>query len=169
MNLSYLKKMNIASMHIDGILMMVSISLLMIGYVMVTSASLHLGAKMVGDSLHYPVRQFIHILLGLVAAGVIASIKLKNWEKSGAWMFIVGLGLLVVVLVPGMGAKVNGSMRWLLVGGIRVQVSEVVKLISVIYMAGYVTRHQAILRSSANGLAKPLILLNSLLDPPSTM
>ena len=78
MNLSYLKKMNIASMHIDGILMMVSISLLMIGYVMVTSASLHLGAKMVGDSLHYPVRQFIHILLGLVAAGVIASIKLKN-------------------------------------------------------------------------------------------
>ena len=160
MSLSYLKKVNIASMHIDGILMMVSISLLMIGYVMVTSASLHLGTKMVGDSLYYPVRQFKHILLGLVAAGIIASIKLENWEKSGAWMFIVGLALLVMVLVPGLGARVNGSVRWLMLGSIRVQVSEVVKLISVVYMASYVTRHQEFIRSSAYGLLKPLILLS---------
>ncbi len=160
MSVSDLKKINIATMHIDGTLMIVSISLLLIGYIMVTSASLHLGTKMVGDSFHYPIRQFIHILLGLVIAGIVAAIKLKFWEQSGSWLFIAGIALLVMVLIPGLGVRVNGSVRWLQLGSIRVQVSEVVKLISVIYMAGYVTRHQAFLRSSAYGLLKPLILLS---------
>lgn len=144
--------------HGDGILVTVCLSLLVIGYVMMTSASLHLGDKMAGNVLYYPLKQLAHIVLALVIAAVVFMVKMDFWERSGQWLFFVGLGLLVIVLVPGMGVKVNGSIRWLSLGGIRIQVSEVVKFISVIYMAGYITRHKEKVRDSVYGMIKPLLL-----------
>ena len=145
----------------DVTLLVVCIALLMIGFVMMTSASLHLGAKPSTDNIfHYPQRQFIHIVLGVLIASVVVMIKMEFWEKFGPWLFIAGLGLLVLVLIPGVGVKVNGSMRWLSIAGMRLQVSELIKLIAVIYMAGYVTRHQDTLRTSAYGLLRPLLLFS---------
>ncbi len=144
----------------DALLLMASVALILIGYIMVTSASLHLGVKTSGDILHYPLRQMIHIGIGLVLASLLLLIKMNFWEQSGQWLFILGLLLLVVVLIPGLGVDVNGSFRWLQVAGFRIQVSELVKLISVIYMAGYVTRHLEVVRVSAYGLLKPLILFS---------
>jgi len=63
-------------------------------------------------------------------------------------------------LIPGVGVKVNGSIRWIQLIGFRVQVSEIVKLFSVIYMAGYVTRHQEVVKVSAYGIVKPLMLFS---------
>lgn len=146
--------------HVDYQLLLATAGLLTIGYIMVVSSTLHLGEKTMGNINHYPVRQLIHIVLGLIAAMVMSVIPLKIWENSGQWLFIAGLGLLILVLLPGMGVKVNGSVRWLSLGGLRIQVSEIVKLISVIYMAGYVTRHQEDVQSSAYGLVKPLLLFS---------
>ncbi|MGR9114176.1 MAG: putative lipid II flippase FtsW [Gammaproteobacteria bacterium] len=142
--------------YIDPVLLGASIGLLVIGYVMVSSSSLHLGAKMANNSMHYPVRQLAHIVLGLILAAGIFNVPLKFWEELGPLSFMVGLVLLVLVLIPGLGVKVNGSVRWISVAGFRIQVSEVVKLISVVYMAGYVTRHREIVQASAYGLMKPL-------------
>jgi cell division protein FtsW len=58
------------------------------------------------------------------------------------------------------GSKVNGSIRWLSIFGLRIQVSEVVKFISVIYVAGYINRHAEHVRTSAYGLLKPLMLFS---------
>jgi cell division protein FtsW len=146
--------------HFDPLLVAVTVSLLFIGYVMVASSSLHLGVEQKQDSFHYPVRQLAHIVLGLGLALVVARIPMESWEKIGSGLFIAGLFLLVVVLIPGLGVKVNGSIRWLSLGGIRIQVSEVVKLFAVIYMAGYVTRHQDNLQGSAYGIIKPLLLFS---------
>ncbi len=146
--------------HADGLLVVVCLSLLLTGYVMMTSASLHLGSKMTGNVLHYPLRQLVHIVLAVAIATGVYMIRMDFWERAGYWLFIAGLGLLVVVLIPGMGVKVNGSVRWLQLGGLRVQVSEVVKLISVIYMAGYVTRHHDTVKESVYGMVKPLLLFS---------
>lgn len=115
---------------------------------------------MTGNSFYYPVRQSIHIGLGLLLGTFVALTPIRVWEKAGQWLFIAGLLLLVIVLVPGLGVKVNGSVRWLSLGGMRIQVSEVVKYVAVIYMAGYVTRHQQSILNSAFGLIKPLILFS---------
>lgn len=144
--------------HFDPLLLSVCTGLLIIGYVMVASASLHLGVKHANNYLHYPIRQMIHIGLGLILAFLVASVPLRVWENKGLLLFITGLALLIVVLVPGLGVKVNGSTRWLSLGGLRIQVSEVVKFFAVIFMAGYITRQQRILRESAWGLIKPLSL-----------
>jgi cell division protein FtsW len=144
--------------HFDPILVLICVALLSMGYIMVVSASLHLGAKMSGSVWSFPVKQLAHIVLGIGAGIWLTTIPINQWEKLGPWLFIVGLFLLVMVLIPGLGIKVNGSVRWLSIGGFRIQVSEIVKFFAVIYIAGYVTRHQEAVRLSAYGILKPLVL-----------
>lgn len=153
-------KIRAGRFHFDPILLIVSGSLLLIGYVMVASASLHLGIKLTGDGFYYPIRQLMHIGLGLIFGGGVASVPMQVWEQNGPRLFLAGLLLLIIVLIPGLGVKVNGSVRWLSLGGVRIQVSEVVKFFSVIYMAGYVTRYQESVQNAAFGLLKPLGLFS---------
>jgi cell division protein FtsW len=154
------KQDQLKKFYFDPTLVAVTISLLLIGYIMVASASLHLGVEMKEDSSYYPVRQFAHIVLGVLIAAGLACVSMEAWEKMGSRLFIAGLFLLVIVLIPGLGVKVNGSVRWLSIGGLRIQVSEVVKLFSVVYMAGYVNRHQENLQQSVYGIIKPLLLFS---------
>lgn len=145
--------------NVDGLLMLSCFGLLILGFLMVVSASLHLGVKMANDISHYPFKQLFHIILGLIFAAGILKVPMSTWQRSGQMLFIAGLLLLFVVLIPGVGIRVNGSIRWLSIFGLRVQVSEVMKMISIIYMAGYITRHVENVRNSSVGLARPLILL----------
>ena len=156
----HVKNSLLGRFHFDPLLVIVSVSLLAIGYVMMASSSLHLGIKETGNSFYYPIRQSLHIALGLILGICVALTPIRVWEKSGQWLFIFGILLLIVVLVPGLGVKVNGSTRWLSIFGMRIQVSEVVKFFSVIYMAGYVTRHQESIRKSIFALFKPIILFS---------
>ncbi|MGZ4994346.1 MAG: FtsW/RodA/SpoVE family cell cycle protein, partial [Methylobacter sp.] len=103
--------------YFDSVLLIVSTSLLLIGYVMVASASLHLGIKMTGNGLYYPVRQLVHIGLGLIFGGIVAAVPMRFWEENGPRLFLAGLLLLIIVLIPGLGVKVNGSVRWLSIAG----------------------------------------------------
>lgn len=159
------KPLFVEPFHFDSMLVTVCVCLLIIGYIMVTSSSLHLDAK---SSLNatalsvwsYPIKQFIHISLGLVMARYIAMIPMRQWENMGPWLFIAGLFLLVVVLLPGIGVNVNGSTRWLQLAGVRIQVSELVKFAAVVYMARYINRHQESIRESAFGLVKPLMVFS---------
>lgn len=146
--------------HFDKTLTLICIALLTMGYIMVVSSSLHLGAKMSGSVFSFPIKQLAHIGIGVFAGAWLATIPLYKWESAGPWLFIVGLFLLVIVLIPGLGVKVNGSVRWLSLAGVRIQVSEIVKFFAVIYIAGYVTRHQESVRLSAYGIFKPLALFS---------
>ncbi len=151
--------------HYDSMLVAVCACLLLIGYVMVTSSSLHLDAKAATATnpltiWGYPLKQLIHISLGLIMARYIIMIPMRNWQKIAPWLFMVGLLLLVVVLLPGIGVNVNGSTRWLQLAGIRIQVSELVKFAAVVYMARYINRHQQDIRNSAFGLVKPLLVFS---------
>lgn len=147
--------------YFDKALVFAGVALMVIGYLMVSSASLHLGEKLTGNLFHYPVRQLIHIALGVIAGGIVCLIPMSFWEKAGPALFIVGLIFLVIVLIPGVGIKVNGSMRWISLVGVRIQVSELIKFIVVIYMASFVTRHHDFVKESAYGLLRPLLLLSS--------
>ncbi len=151
-------KLKPATFHIDWLLFAITFSLLGLGYVMMVSSSLHLGAKMSGNSMYYPLRQLIHIIVGLIIGLFIATTPLKTWERHGPVLFIFALFLLLIVLLPGAGVKVNGSSRWLSVLGVRIQVSEFMKLVTVIYIAGYVDRYKKTVQLAPFGLFKPLML-----------
>ncbi|MBL4744167.1 MAG: putative lipid II flippase FtsW [Cycloclasticus sp.] len=145
--------------YLDGWMLFAALSLLSIGYVMVVSASLHLGDRVYNDILHYPIRQAVHILIGGFIALLMATIPLKVWEQSGPSLILLAIGLLVLVFIPGIGVKVNGSYRWINLGIARVQVSELVKLICILYMAGFLTRHVNDVRESIKGVIRPIIPL----------
>ncbi len=146
--------------YVDTVLLLAAGGLLILGFIMVSSASLHLGDKLADDSFFFPKHQFVHIGFGLLIAGLVACIRLDTWEKSSMLLLVAGLVLLVIVLVPGLGTRVNGATRWLSLFGLRIQVSEVFKLLSVIYVASYVSRHVQAVRSSALGMLYPLALLS---------
>ncbi len=151
-------KLKPGAFHIDWLLFLITFSLLGLGYVMMVSSSLHLGAKISGNSMFYPIRQLVHITIGLLAGLFITTTPLKTWERLSPLLFMFALFLLIVVLIPGIGVKVNGSSRWLSLFGIRVQASEFMKLVSVIYIAGYVDRYRKTVQVAPFGLFKPLML-----------
>ncbi|CAL1240192.1 putative lipid II flippase FtsW [Candidatus Methylocalor cossyra] len=146
--------------YLDTPLLLAAAGLMLLGYVMVASASLHLGDKLAEDSFYFPRHQLVHIVLGLLVGGFTATVRLDVWRKTALGLYFVGILLLSLVLVPGIGKAVNGSSRWLDLLGLRIQVSEVMKLLAVIYVASFIERHIDTVRRSIQGMVRPLTLLS---------
>jgi len=140
-------------------LLVCAIALLSIGLVMVASASITFADRELGKPFYYAIKQFIYIGMGIAIGLMIFRLRLSLLESSGMVMLLVALALLLVVLIPGIGVKVNGSMRWLSTGLFRLQVSEPAKLFIMIYMASYLARHGEEVRSQLSGFIKPLAVL----------
>ena len=143
----------------DPVLLIVFVSLLTIGIIMVASSSISVADRNFSNPFYYLQRQLVFVVLGVVAALTVFKIRLVQWEKSGMALLIFALFLLVLVLVPGIGKTVNGSTRWLPLGFINLQVSELVKLFLVIYVAGYLVRHGDAVRRSLWGFLKPMMMV----------
>lgn len=133
--------------------------LIAIGIVMVYSASIPTAERITGNSFYYLLRHLLSIGLGLGAAAVIVRTRVRLWEKAGPYLLLLGIGLLFVVLIPGIGAYVNGSSRWLRLGIFKLQPSELVKLFMIIYVAGYLVRKQEELRFFTQGILMVSIVL----------
>jgi cell division protein FtsW len=127
----------------DQMLLWVTFILLGLGLVMVYSASIAIAEadKAVGhQSTYYLIRQAIFISIGLVAGFMAFQIPIAWWQKAAPYLFLFGLILLVLVLIPGVGRNVNGSQRWLSLVVINLQPSELVKLFAAMYVADYAVR-----------------------------
>ena len=127
----------------DQMLLWVTIILLGLGLVMVYSASIAIAEadKAVGhQSTYYLVRQAAFICIGLVAGFMSFQVPIAWWQKVAPYLFLFGLALLVLVLIPGVGRNVNGSQRWLSLGVANLQPSELVKLFAAMYVADYAVR-----------------------------
>ena len=122
--------------------------LLAFGLVMVYSASIAMSeasAHTGNRTWYFLMRHGIFVAVGLAAAAVTFQVPMKAWERLAPWIFIAGVALLVLVLIPGIGRSVNGSRRWLSLFVINVQPSEFMKLAVVLYAASYAVRRAAFL------------------------
>ncbi|WP_297795525.1 putative lipid II flippase FtsW [uncultured Marinobacter sp.] len=140
------------------LLIISSVSLLVMGVVMISSASMDMAAETVGNSYHYVIRQLIFAGIGCFLALVAVNVPVSWWERSGWLLLGVGLLVLILVLTP-LGRTVNGSTRWIPFGLFNVQVSEVAKLCLIAYLAGYVVRRREELLNTWPGFLKPLVVL----------
>lgn len=141
---------------LDPVLVIAFISLLTIGVIMVASSSISVADRNFSNPFYYLQRQLFFVGVGVFAALMIFKIRLVQWEKSSMALLLFALFLLMIVLIPGVGKTVNGSTRWLPLGVFNLQVSELVKLFLVIYVAGYLVRHGDAVRSSLLGFLKPM-------------
>src|SRR5271169_7014093 len=97
----------------DPITVGLSAALLLVGLIMVTSASMSIAARDMGDPFYFLERQFIFTVAGLAFAWMVTRVPAELWDKYSLALLLLGLLLLVLVLIPGLGARVNGARRWL--------------------------------------------------------
>ncbi|MBR5782672.1 MAG: putative lipid II flippase FtsW [Clostridia bacterium] len=127
---------------IDLPFLILVLCLLGFGLVMVCSASYVSAYYTYGDSFYFFRRQLFFALGGLVIMLVIAFGLKPDWlRKRTMIILVIALILAVLVLIPGVGIKVNGARRWLGVGGLRLQPSEVVKFAMIVFLSSYVARN----------------------------
>ena len=125
------------------------------GLVMVYSASIEIAgtSRYTGDnSAYFLVRQAVFLGASLLAATMVFLVPMRMWQKAAPWLFVAGVVLLVLVLVPGLGREVNGARRWLNLRAFNIQPSELMKLAAVLYAADYTVRKHAVLKSFKKGL-----------------
>ena len=134
------------------------ICLLFTGIVMVASSSVFVSEAIYGNPFHFASRQIIFFIIGVLATIIALSIPSNIFLRLD-WLILLGsLILLAALFFPGVGTEVNGSLRWIRIGPINVQPSEVSKLALVIYIAGYCVRRLSEINTSL-GFVRPLIVL----------
>ncbi len=125
-----------------------------IGLVMVYSASIAMAdaERFTGfRPSYFLMRHGAYLAIGLVMGALLFKVPLWLWQKASPWLFVGGVLLLIVVLIPGIGREVNGSRRWLSLGLATFQPSEVVKLCVVLYAADYTVRKAAFMDDFRKG------------------
>ena len=147
------------SLYCEQVLLFLIVSLLLFGWVAVTSASMEVALNYNFEALHYFKRHLAFMVVGVLGALLMLRIPLAFWELRGWILLPVTLFLLLLVLIPGVGYEVNGAQRWIRLGPVNFQISELAKITYLIYLAGYLVRHQASVQQSWSGFMKPLILL----------
>jgi cell division protein FtsW len=142
---------------LDAPFTVAAFALLAAGLVMVASASVAVAEKSTGAPLYYFYKQFSYALLGLVLGAMAFAVPMRAWEQSGFWLLAFAFFLLTLVLIPGIGIKVNSARRWLDFGAFRLQASEPARLALMLYLVGYVVRRRAEVQASFKGLLRPLV------------
>ena len=124
----------------DGALVFSVVGLLSLGIVMVYSATIAGDSATLEVSFRHLLRHLAHIGLGIGLLVAAASMRLEWLQGVSRIVLLLGLLLLIAVLMPGIGVEVNGSIRWINVGGVRLQPSELMKIAAIIYFADYLAR-----------------------------
>lgn len=145
-------------------------TLMTIGLITVASSSLDFAGERFTDPWLFVKKQSIFLLLGCLGGLVIITVPMSVWNRYSGLFLILGLFLLTLVLVPGIGKTVNGSRRWLSLGPVSMQASEMAKFCLIIYFASYLARRHEELRTRWSGFFKMvfiigLVVLLLLLEP----
>ncbi|GJL74472.1 putative lipid II flippase FtsW [Nitrosomonas sp.] len=145
----------------DQVLIWSVLFLLSIGLVMVYSASIAIAEAQFGanNSSYYLIRHVIYLVLGILLGFAAFQVPVHLWQKYAIFLFLIGMLLLVLVLIPGIGREVNGSQRWISLYVVNLQPSEFMKLFMIIYAADYVVRRAGNLNSFYKGFLPFLVVI----------
>lgn len=135
------------------------VCLMAIGLTMVSSSSVMVSTKLYHNPFHFVLRQACYLGAGIFIGLFVLRVDTRRWEGLSTMLILASLLMLVLVLVPGIGKVVNGSRRWLALGPIGIQVSEIVKLTMIFYVAGYMVRQKEKLERSIFGFIRPMFVL----------
>ena len=129
------------SWSIDQTLILAIFTLCAIGLVMVSSATLDYSYEKTGSSFHFIIRHSVYMILGLIIASILSRVKLDFFNDYAKYFLVVSFSLSIIVFFPGLGKEINGATRWLNLGFITLQVTEVSRLFLLIWISSYLSRY----------------------------
>ncbi len=142
----------------DKWLLAAAVLLVGIGIVMIFSASAIRAQERFGDSLYFLKKQAVWAVLGLLCMAWAITWDIKRFQRVTPILFLGSVFLLLLVLVPGVGIKINGARRWLRLAGLSFQPAELAKVAVVLFLASYFARRQDRLESFLDGFLPPLVM-----------
>jgi cell division protein FtsW len=145
--------------EMDWMLMACVAALIGFGFLMVASASMSIADRTFGAPFHFVYRHAIALAIALSAGLAVFAVPLRWWERYGTLLFFLGIVLLILVLLPGVGRSANGATRWIPLGPVNLQSSELMKFFAVVYVAGYLVRRREEVATSLVGFLKPMVLM----------
>ncbi|MDD5434195.1 MAG: putative lipid II flippase FtsW [Nitrospira sp.] len=143
----------------DKILLIAAFALVAFGTIMIYSASAIMALDSYGDSLHFLKRQVAWIAISIIGMALISRIDIETWKKISMPLLLISWILLLLVLIPGIGSKINSARRWFRVGPMSFQPSELAKLSIIVYMSGYLINRGEKIRDFWNGFVPPLLVV----------
>lgn len=146
------------AVHMDLWLLMPVLLLLACGLVMVGSASISIAESQGVSTHYYLLRHLLYILVGVLLAATFRVIPIGLLERISRPLMWLSALVLLLVFIPGIGHSVNGSVRWISLGAANFQVVEIVKVMVIIYMAGYLARKAEMVKTRFFDTLKPLLL-----------
>lgn len=150
---------NSSGKQIDFILLVIIILLLALGIIMVLSASAPSALSETGNSYTYVTKQAIFAVLGFGVMFFFSKFDYRIFKKFYWVIYWASVGILLLVLIPGLGSSANGATRWINLGFTQFQPSELTKVGMIIFYAGYLSDHKNELRDFKKGFIKPLLYL----------
>lgn len=142
----------------DIIMILVTFVLVIIGTVMIYSASSIMAVERFNDEYYFLKKQLVFVFLGLVVMSIMSKIPYLHLRKVAYFGIIASFAFLCVVLIPGFGVKVGGAARWLRIGGFSFQVTEVVKVALVLFLAHFFTKKAEHIKEFLKVFLVPLII-----------
>jgi cell division protein FtsW len=147
-------------LRIDVPMVALLAAIVLFGLIMVTSASISVASQEgAANSFAYLERQLLYLAVGIAGGALVFCLRTDQLERASVPLLFIGLAMLLIVAVPGVGHRSHGSRRWLQLGGVAFQVSELARLLVLIYVASYAVRKEEELRGTLKGLLKPLGVL----------
>jgi len=134
-------------------------AILALGFVMVASASVPVAERMRLAMLSIAWHQALFIVVGIIAGFIVTFIPIRTIQEYSNVLLLFSVMLLTVLLVPGVTRPINGSMRWIFLGPISIQPSEIAKLSLILYVSGYMVRRNYQLKNSLQGFLIPMVVL----------
>ena len=138
------------------------LAMLMFGLVMVYSATVASGDKTLAFNFIPATNHLVHILIGVLIIAGLRYSPLQWWFRMSRVLLVLSMLGLILVLLPGVGVTLNGSTRWIALGGMTLQPAELVKIATVIYVAGYVVRKREVLGQISQGIVMIGLVLMAL-------
>ena len=144
----------------DFWLIVLFLIMISVGLIMVASASISNAAEVFGNPLYYFFNQGLSVFLGLIFLLIFLNVPTLYLQTSSRVFLILSIALLIFTLIPGVGKEVNGSTRWIELGGKSFQAAELIKFFIITYFAGYLVHHRESVQSELKGFLKPILILS---------
>lgn len=147
--------------QVDRSLLMLLVGLTAFGLIMVATSSIALGESYTGDAYYFLQRHLLNLSIALAVAFACCCAPMSWWQGASIACLIGGLLVLVLVLIPGVGVEIKGARRWINLGLMNLQATEVARVCALVYFSDYLVRRREHLTNEFRGILIPALVLAS--------